>query len=546
MPMVFMMNAAIPQLMKKEASLNTVNDQARRASGDTAGTAVPDMEQFNLRRYLESLDPEQIERHDGITDLASVAAILDANPRAVLFDNPSGGGIPLCGNVAASRARLAHAFGTTEEKLLQEVLGRLRQKGQLVEVSRDLAPVQQVVLTGEDCDLTALPVHLQHGLDGAPYISASIDFTINADTGWTNVGIRRLMLRGRRTAGIDLVAPSDLRAIYLASAKRGERLPIAFAIGTHPVDHLAAAMRVPTDELTLIAALRAAPLGVVKCVTNDLRVPADAQFILEGYLDERGHVEAEGPFGEVLGYYGGVKRNPVFHLTAITHRSDAIFQTFTISGPTMAQTDTAQLCTLRTEAVVWRSLETAVREVKAVYVSPATGGTFNVRIAMQQRVAGEARNAIAAVFGSLANVKHVFVVDPDIDIFSDAQMEWALATRFQADRDLVVQTGLRALPLDPSLGGASSITAKAGFDLTLPMLKPGASRPIENRVPAPPQFDGKRFPSLEAALEAGPKRFAELMAAIGTRDGREIIRWLEDTGSARTIVRDDEGRYQFN
>lgn len=504
----------------------------------------PDMERFELRRFLEELGTDEFERVAGATDLAAVAELLEGNPKAVLFDQPAGEGIPLCGNVAASRARLAKAFDTTPARLLEEVISRLRKKGEVVEVPREMAPVQQVVLTGEDCDFTRLPVHLQHGLDGAPYISSSIDFVVDPTTGWTNVGVRRLMLRGRRSAGIDLIAPSDLRAIYIAHASRGERLPIAFAVGTHPIDHVAATMRIPTDELALIAALRSAPLGVVKCVTNDLLVPADAQFILEGYLDERGHVEPEGPYGEFLGYYGGVKLNPVFHLTAITHRENPVFQTSTISGPAMAKTDTAQLCALRTEVTAWRALEVAVREVKAVYANAATGGMFNVRIAMQQRVPGEARNAIAAVFSCLANVKHVFVVDPDIDIFSDEQMEWALATRFQADRDLVVQGGLRAMPLDPSLSGAHH-TAKAGFDLTLPFLRPGSVRSIEHRVPAAPKFDGARFVSLEAALEHGPKRFAELMAATGTRDGRDIVRWLEDIGTARQITRDEEGRYRF-
>lgn len=514
-------------------------------SKNNAGTAgTPDLERFDLRRFLEELGADEFERIAGPTDLASVAALLEGNPKAVLFERPAGEGLPLAGNVAGSRARLAKAFNTTPERLLGEVLARLRKKGEVVEVPRDAAPVQQVVLTGDECDFTKLPVHLQHGLDGAPYISSSIDFVIDRNTGWTNVGVRRLMLRGRRAAGVDLVAPSDLRAIYIEHANRGERLPIAFAVGTHPIDHVAATMRIPTDELALIASLRDAPLGVVKCVTNDLLVPADAQFILEGYLDERGHVEPEGPYGEFLGYYGGVKRNPVFHLTAITHRRNPVFQTSTISGRTMAYTDTSQLCALRTEVTVWRALEVAVREVKAVYANPATGGMFNVRIALQQRVPGEARNAIAAVFSCLANVKHVFVVDPDIDIFSDEQMEWALATRFQADRDLVVQDRMRAMPLDPSLAG-SHHTAKAGFDLTLPFLRPGTSRSIEHRVPAPPVFDGQRFASLEAALQHGPKSFAELMAAAGTRDGREIVRWLEDTGATRRITRDDEGRYQF-
>jgi 2,5-furandicarboxylate decarboxylase 1 len=238
----------------------------------------------------------------------------------------------------------------------------------------------------------------------------------------------------------------------------------------------------------------------------------------------------------------------VFHLTAITHRRDAVFQTCTIGGSAMARTDTAQLAALRTEVTVWRALETAVREVKAVYCSPATGGMFNVRVSLQQRVPGEARNAIAAVFASLANVKHVFVVDPDIDIFSEEQMDWALATRFQADRDLVVQDNLRAMPLDPSLHGmphGAVRTAKAGFDLTLPLLAPGAVRPLEHRVPSAPKYDGHRFESLEAALMHGPKRFAELMAATGTRDGRDVVRQLEDIAATHAITRDDEGRYSF-
>ncbi len=126
----------------------------------------------------------------------------------------------------------------------------------------------------------------------------------------TNVGIRRLMLRGRREAGVDLLAPSDLKVIYELSARRGEKLPVAFVLGAHPVDHVAAVMRIPIDEVGIMASLRDGPLPLVKCVTNDLMVPADAEMILEGYFDERGHVEPEGPYGEFLGYYGELKMNP--------------------------------------------------------------------------------------------------------------------------------------------------------------------------------------------------------------------------------------------
>jgi len=203
----------------------------------------------------------------------------------------------------------------------------------------------------------------------------------------------------------------------------------------------------------------------------------------------------------------------------------------------------AQLIALRTEATLWHALQTAVREVTAVYATPQSGGAFNLRIALCQRVPGEARNAIAAAFACHANVKNVFVVDPDIDIFSDAQMDWALATRFQADRDLVVGSGFRAMPLDPSLAG-SRTWAKAGFDLTLPMLTSGALRPIGQRVPEPPRYQGERFDGIEAALADGPKYFEELMAATGSRDGREIVRELEQLRARRGLERDEEGRYR--
>ena len=131
-----------------------------------------------------------------------------------------------------------------------------------------------------------------------------------------------------------------------------------------------------------------------------------------------------------------------------------MFQTSTIAGENLANTDTAQLNSLRTETVLWTALQNSVRGALAVHATPSSGGMFNVRIALRQFAQGEARNVIATAFGCSVNVKHVFVVDDDIDIFSHDQMDWALATRFQADRDLVVQSGLRAIPLDPSLNGS--------------------------------------------------------------------------------------------
>jgi 2,5-furandicarboxylate decarboxylase 1 len=514
-------------------------EQVNRA---TAAAPV-DYDRFRLRGFVERLaGTDELETRSAPTRLSEIARALEANPKAVLFETVGREGLPLVGNALGSRRRFAEAFGVAPDKLLPEILRRLRNKPEVIEVGRGESPVQEIVLTGGELDLTKLPAHLQHGKDGGPYISAGMDFTIDPATGLTNVGLRRFMLRGRATTGVDLVAPSDLRNIYLAALARGERLPLSVVVGGHPVDYFGATMRMPGDELSLLASLRGRPMPIVKCVSNDLRVPADAEWVLEGYLGEEGYAEPEGPYGEFLGYYGGVKINPVFHVAAITHRRDALFQTLTIGGASMSCTDTAQLCALRTEVLVWRALETAIREPVAVYAPPATGGVYNVRIAMRQRVPGEARNAIAAVFGSLANAKNVFVVDPDIDIFSDEQMEWALATRFQPDRDFVCASGFRTIPLDPSLG-ETGLGSKGGYDLTMPA---AARTKLEAQIPEPPRFAGARFASVEAALRDGPKFFEELMAAVGSDDGREIVLELEALREARRLKRDSvEGRYSL-
>ncbi len=504
----------------------------------TVPAAKLDLDRFRLRRFLAEIGPDEVDTHDEPRDLAEVAALLDGNPKAVWFKKLGPEGAELVGNVAASRRRIARAMGVEPQGLLKELLRRLALPPQIVELTRAQAPVQQVVLQGDDIDLTRLPIHLHHGSDGGLYISASIDYVLDKRSGWTNVGFRRLMLRGRTETGADVTAPSDLKAMYEAAVARGERLPVSFVVGCWPTDLVAATMRVPVDELGLVASLRGAPLPVVKSVTNDIRVPADAEYVLEGYLDERGHVEGEGPFGEFLGYYGGLKRNPVFHCTAITRRKDALFQTVTISGRHMANTDTATLESVRAEVNVWRALELVVREPVAVYAPVSTGGMLTARVALKQRGQGEARSAIMTILGG-TNVKNVSVVDPDIDIFSDEQMEWAMVTRFQPDRDLVVMERVAAIPLDPSTGGAH-IGGKFGFDLTVPYGKVGS---LEWSAPAPPNYEGKRFPSLAAALDDGPKRFEELVAALGSRDGREVVREIETLRRDHGLTREADGRY---
>ncbi len=505
---------------------------------------MADTERFRLRRFMERLvQMGECEVRDQPTDLVDVAAVLDGNARATLFRAAGPERAELVGNVMGSRRRLAIALDTDETGLLPALSQRLARPHEPVKVTAKDAPVQDVVLTGKDADLCALPVHLQHGEDGAPYISASLDFSLFPATGYTNVGCRRIMLRGPRHAGIDLIAPSDLRANYLDAVARGETLPIAFAVGSHPADFMAAVSATPPmDELEVIGAVRGAPVPIVKCVSNDVYVPADAEYVIEGFLDANGHTEPEGPFGEYVGYYGVVKKNPVFHVTAITRRKDALFQTVTIGGRYLARTDTAQVTTVKTESAAWAGLVTAVREPVAVFATPSSGGMYNVRVSLRQRVPGEARNAIAAVFGSMAEAKHVFVFDDDIDVFSDEQVDWALASRFQGDRDLIVASGFRVVPLDPSLGGART-GAKVGFDCTIPF---GRRAALEWGIPAPPVLPQRtRAKSVADALGAEPANFLELMAAAGSRDGRDIVRELDALYAAKRLGRNESGRYKL-
>src|SRR5260370_7403672 len=282
----------------------------------TAAAAVVDFDRFRLRRFVEELAAAgELETRSGTSRLADIAGMLEANPKAVLLEPVGRDGFPLVGNWVGKRQRFAQAFGVSPPRLLPEVLARLRGTAEFVEVGGDQAPVQEIVQTGAEVDLTKLPAHLQHGKDGGPYISAGMDFTLDQTTGLTNVGLRRFMLRGRATTGVDLVAPSDLRNIYLAALKRGERLPLSVVVGGHPVDYFGATMRIPADELSLLASLPAAPIPLVRCVSNDIRVPADAEWVLEGYLGEEGYTEAERPYGEFLGYYGGVRTHPVLRVT---------------------------------------------------------------------------------------------------------------------------------------------------------------------------------------------------------------------------------------
>ncbi len=504
-----------------------------------------DFDKYRLRKFVDKLiDLNEVEVHDEQVPLRDVSATIEKTPKAVLFKQAGPEKVEMIAKAMASRKRLIAAFDSNEEKILTELPRRLGNPQKVVEVPSDEAPVHAIKLMGNQIDLLKLPFHPQHEFDGSCYISSGIDYTKDPLTGRTNVGSRRLSLRNHTQTGTNITAPSDLKRIYEGCAARKERLPVTFTLASHPLDMVAATTRIPGDELSLVATLRGETAPVVKSLTNDILVPADAEIIIEGYFDERGYCEPEGPFGEYMGYYGSIHMDPVFTCTAITMRKDAMYQTLQHgSGFVLDQTDSANITGLRIETTAMEILKRTIRDPRAVYSLSGTGGSGTLRLSMKQTEHGEARKALLALFASIRNLKHVWVFDEDIDIYNDAQVEWAISTRFQSDQDMVVIQGVMGQTMDPSLQGRRT-GAKTGFDCMLPF---GRHDEIVMMRCAAKQFTGAppRFQTVEQALQNGPLYYSHVVEAVGSSDGREVALALDELRDKGKLGRDRDGRYHY-
>lgn len=504
-----------------------------------------DLDKFRLRGLVEKLVAHgKVEVHDEPVPLNQISPIVEHSDRAILFRRAGPEQFEIVARAAGSRDRMAVAYGVAEDRVQEEVLRRTETPQPMFYVPSDEAPVHQVVLTGKDIDLTKLPFYPHHQYDGSNYINSGLDYVINPETGLMNVGARRLSLRNRNELGCNLTAPSDLRNLYRRCVARGEPLAVSFTCGAWPTDLLAAAgMRAAhlKDELELVARMRGAPLPLVKSLTNDVPVPADAEMVLEGYFDAQGYHEPEGPYGEYMGYYGGMHLDPVFHVTAICMRKDVLHQTLLNgAGKHLDRTDGGGVFKDAGEAQAMRRLRGLGFDVTKVFSPGSAGAGHHLRVAMRPRHAADAHALIMTVFGLFANVKHVFVVNDDIDVANDHEMEWAMSTRFQADKDLVVQSGLARNPMDPSSFGQVT-TAKAGFDCTMPFGRPVTVTTLA--ATAPVFNEPARFQTVRQALQSGPMYFVKLMEAVGSDDGREVALALDDIRASGELVRDGDGRY---
>jgi 2,5-furandicarboxylate decarboxylase 1 len=419
----------------------------------------------SFRDVLHRLDGEAgLLRLAKEVDARHLSALVVKADRPVLFERVRGFDLKVAGGLFWNRKRFAAALGWPESELGTRFAAGARA---MIEPALVTAgPAQEVVEIGDDVDLTELPIPLLAEKDGGPYISAGVVIA-RGDRG-LNAGCYRLMYRSRAETGIDLVTVSDLRRLYEARLARSEPLPISVSIGVHPIEILSAAYKAPpgVSEMAIAGGLHGAPVPLVPCRTVDVPAIADAEIVLEGQLLPIGWTQDEGPFGEFAGMYGDLKSNPVFKVTAVTRRRDAVLQLLQMPW------ENAWLGAAATEAQVWNALRTAGVDVVDVAVTEGSACRWSVIASIRKR-AGGGKNALMAIL-ALPDTKHAIVVDEGIDIHDPTEVEWARTFCVQADKDVIVIEGAQAKHVDPSVRpwelahGQLPMTAKMGIDATIP------------------------------------------------------------------------------
>lgn len=470
--------------------------EATRSNTDTASeTAHPD-----LRDWLNELAAADrlAVAHKGVSlidELAAIAKKLE-NERAVLFPEPGWHPIPVVANLFADRSWIADALDVPTDKLLSNFQNAVRHPLPWVEVAA--APAQEIVHDKVDL-LKQLPIPKHNELDSGPYITAALLIARNPKTGVQNVSIHRCQVSGPDRIGV-LLLPRHTLHYFRMAEEAGEGLEIALVIGVHPACILAsqAIAALDSDEMEIAGALLGRPIEMVKCRTNRVRVPAHAEIVIEGRILPKVR-EPEGPFGEFPQYYGPRADREVIQVDAITHRKNAIFHTIVGGG-----VEHLLLGGIPREATLLEHLQRSFPSVHDVRLT--RGGTcrYHLAIKIHKKSQGEPKNIIMGAFGGHYDIKQVVVVDMDVNIDDETEIEWAIATRFQADRDLVIVSGAQGSKLDPS--SDSGISAKMGIDAT----KPLSTEPMEfTRI----HVKGVENVNLGQVLQDDPKAaFARLMA----------------------------------
>jgi 2,5-furandicarboxylate decarboxylase 1 len=417
--------------------------------------------------------------------LAAIANRLDGR-KASFFPQPGGHPVPVVSGLTSDRGWMAEAMGVAPSALLPHFQRAAANPVPSREVTE--APVQEVVHSEVDlARILPLPTHNEH--DSGAYITAGLLISRNPRNGIQNVSIHRLQLNGPDRLGV-LLLPRHAMAYLHMAEEAGADLEVAVVVGVDPMTLLASQAIAPldTDELEIAGALHGAPLPVVRCRTNAVRVPAEAEIVIEGRVLREAR-EEEGPFGEFPQYYGERALRHVIKVDAVTHRRNPIFHTIVGGG-----LEHLLLGGIPREATLLTHLQRSFPSVRDVHLSKGGVCRYHLVVQMEKRSEGEAKNVILGAFGGHYDIKQVVVVDMDVDIHDPREVEWAIATRFQADRDLVVVADSQCSKLDPST--RDGVGAKMGLDATIPLDAP----PMRFKRIAVP---GEREVVLEDVLQPG-------------------------------------------
>lgn len=430
-------------------------------------------------------------------EVAAIAKKLDGK-QASYFTQVEDYSVPVVSGICSTREDFAEALETDLYGLIPKFTQAVASPIPCQLVDNNQAPVKQNI-TRENIDLMKLfPIPVHHDKDSGNYITAGLFIVRDPVTRKQNVSIHRLQVSGKDKLGA-LLLPRHTFHLYKQAEEAGRPLECAIVIGVDPATLLASQASTPfgVDELEIAGALRGEPLEVVRCETVDIDVPAFAEIVLEGKILP--HVrEPEGPFGEFPKYYGPRSDKEVVQITAVTHRNNPIFYTIVPAGY-----EHLLLGGIPREASLFQTIRQTVPTVKAVHMSPGGTCRYHAIVSIKKRNEGEAKNAIFAALANSFDIKHVVVVDEEVDIFDMEEVEWAIATRFQAQRDLVVVHRAQSSKLDPSTN--EGVGSKMGLDCTVPL----ESEPMRYLRVAIPGYDSINLDEFVNPGNSKAVRFAE-------------------------------------
>lgn len=440
---------------------------------------VQPMRMQDLRSFVElfakTYPQEFIRISDRVTrnfDITAVVLELERRRRfpIVRFEDVNGSEMPVICNIYGHRRNFALALGTDVDRMPSVYAERLKDFVKPV-VVRD-PPFRHSILTGEELDLNDLPILTHFPGDGGPYITAGMLIAKDPHTGVQTMGYHRLQVHGPRRMGVSLHSRRRMFEYHRRAEERGQNLECAIAIGLHPVVGMGALSYPPIDisKFEVIGGLLQEPMQISPCTTLDCMVPTWTEIVIEGEI-LAGVREEEGPFGEFTGYFSSRSTNHVFLAKSIMKREGAWYQCIT---PGRAADDVLAPGLLR-EAELLKTVSRFIPNVKAVHVPQSGCAAFSAFISIRQTRPGEAKQTISIAFSVDHYLKFVVIVDDDVDVFDESEVLWAITTRAQANRDLLVISDAMGTMLDPS-ATTEGLTAKVGIDATRPFGEAFAER----------------------------------------------------------------------